>query len=560
MGKKFKTKLFPQISLTLLPPTKLNLPEKCYGRARRTLISKQLYDIMVDMMYQTSDISEHLFSSLLCASNTYGSQHKIAEDIKRVPLTYKKLILKSYVLGQAYNKKFSNQNIIGLMLPNSLANLVSFFALQSIDKVPAMLNFSMGASQILSCGNTIGMKSIITSRQFIEKANLENTIEELKRHFEFVYLEDFADIISIITKLKGMMLSILKKHPNNPPSKPAVVLFTSGSEGAPKAVFLSHKNIQANRFQVLSVLSVNASDTFFNALPMFHSFGLCVGTILTTLSGIKTFYYPSPLHYRIVPELSYDSDATIICGTDTFLRGYARMANPFDFFGIKYAIVGGEKLKEETSDIWFKKFGIRILEGYGATETSPVISINTPMYIKLGSVGRILPGMKMKIVPIEGIEEGGELYVKGENIMLGYMKADKPKVLQPLKNNWYNTGDIVTVDENDFISIKGRAKRFAKIAGEMVSLTAIEQILEKLYPSSLQGIISIPDPKKGEQLVFVSSNEDVNIKDIQTYFKQQKISDLWIPKKVIYMKKIPILGTGKFDYQTTKKVILENNF
>ena len=559
MGKKFKTRLFPHISLTLLKPTTLSIPKDCFGRTRRAFISKQLYDIMANMMYQTSDLEEHLFNSLLEAEHIYGKKHKIAEDIKRVPLTYKKMMTKCYVLGQAYQKAFQEEERLGLLLPNSLANLVSFFALQSIDKVPAMMNFSLGPTQLVSSGKTIGLKTVITSRQFIEQGHLEHLEIALKDEFNLIYLEDFASQISFAVKLKGLLLSLIRKRPKNNAQKPAVVLFTSGSEGMPKAVFLSHKNIQANRNQVLSVLSVNASDTFFNALPMFHSFGLCVGSIMTTLSGIKTFYYPSPLHYRIVPELTYDSNATIICGTDTFLSGYGRMANPFDFFGVKYAIVGGEKLKETTADLWMKKFGVRILEGYGATETAPVISLNTPMYLKYGSVGRLLPGMEMKIQSLPGIESGGELWVKGDNVMLGYMKAEKPNVLQPPKNKWYNTGDIVSLDENDFISIQGRAKRFAKIAGEMVSLTAVEQALEKLYPNILQGIITIPDAKKGEQLVLITSEEKANTKEIQIYFKEAGLSELWIPKKVVYMKQPPVLGTGKFDYQTAKKLILEQN-
>ena len=559
MGKKFKTRLFPHISLTLLKPTTLKVPRDCFGRSRRTLISKQLYDIMANMMYQTSDLNEHLFNSLLDAAHVYGKNHKIAEDIKRVPLTYKKMLTKCYVLGQAYDKAFSNEERIGLLLPNSLANLVSFFALQSIDKIPAMMNFSLGPTQLVSSGKTIGLKTIITSHQFIEQGHLEHLENALKEEFHLVYLEDFATQISIGTKLKGIALSFMRKHPQNNAQKPAVVLFTSGSEGMPKAVFLSHKNIQANRNQVLSVLSVNAADTFFNALPMFHSFGLCVGSIMTTLSGIKTFYYPSPLHYRIVPELTYDSNATIICGTDTFLSGYGRMANPFDFFGVKYAIVGGEKLKETTADLWMKKFGVRILEGYGATETAPVISLNTPMYLKYGTVGRLLPGMEMKIKSLPGIETGGELWVKGDNVMLGYMKAEKPNVLQPPKDKWYNTGDIVSIDENDFISIQGRAKRFAKIAGEMVSLTAVEQALEKLYPNILQGIITIPDAKKGEQLILITAEASADVKKIQTYFKQSGLSELWVPKKVIYMKQPPVLGTGKFDYQSAKKMVLSES-
>jgi acyl-[acyl-carrier-protein]-phospholipid O-acyltransferase/long-chain-fatty-acid--[acyl-carrier-protein] ligase len=290
---------------------------------------------------------------------------------------------------------------------------------------------------------------------------------------------------------------------------------------------------------------------------MFHSFGLSVGTLLTTLSGVKTFYYPSPLHYRIVPELVYDTNSTIICGTDTFFNGYGRMAHPYDFFNLKYAIVGGEKLKETTANMWMEKFGVRILEGYGTTETSPVLALNTPMYLKKGTVGRLLPGIEYKLEPVDGIEYGGKMLVSGDNIMQGYIKADHPGKLQPVAHKWYDTGDIVSIDEDKFVTILGRAKRFAKIGGEMVSLTAVETALEKLYPNSIQGIITLPDEKKGEQLIFVTNHENADLGDIKAYFKEQGFVELWVPKKVIYQPKPPVMGTGKFDYVKAKKLVEE---
>jgi acyl-[acyl-carrier-protein]-phospholipid O-acyltransferase/long-chain-fatty-acid--[acyl-carrier-protein] ligase len=234
------------------------------------------------------------------------------------------------------------------------------------------------------------------------------------------------------------------------------------------------------------------------------------------------------------------------------------MAHPYDFFKLKYAVVGGEKLKDSTRDLWAEKFGIRILEGYGATETAPVISLNTPMNIKRGTVGRLLPAITTRLEALPGLEEGRKLLVKGDNVMLGYIKADAPEKLCPLKGGWYDTGDIVKIDEDGFITILGRAKRFAKVAGEMVSLTAVESALDKLYEGAVQGIVTAPDEKKGEKLILITNREDASLSEIKTYFTKLGFSELWIPKSVIYMKKPPVLGTGKFDYTTAAKELKES--
>lgn len=551
-----KTRMFPKIYMDILPPVTLSADESLKGREHRGAVSRKLYDLMTKMMYQTSDINENIFTSLLSAGQRHGWSHKIVEDTKRKPLTYSNLLKKSYILGSAYQKAFADEQYIGLMLPNATVNVVSFYALEAIDKVPVMINYSLGIPQILSSVKTVALKTIVTSHKFIEQARLEELEANLKeKDLNIVYLEDFAKEISLFSKLKGYIRYLICVLPKNDSQKTAVVLFTSGSEGMPKAVLLSHKNLQSNRYQLSSVLAFNQSDIFFNALPMFHSFGLSVGTVLTTLSGVRTFFYPSPLHYRIVPELVYDTNSTIICGTDTFFYGYGRMANPYDFFNLKYAIVGGEKLKEQTYQLWQEKFGVRILEGYGATETSPVLALNTPMNIKHGSVGRLLPAIEYKLEKVTGIENGGRLLVAGDNVMQGYMKADAPAKVQPLKSKWYDTGDIVEIDENGFVTIKGRAKRFAKIGGEMVSLSAVENIIEKLYNKAILGIVSIPDEKKGEQLILIINEKDAEINTIKKYFKELGYSELWLPKKVMYIEKPPVSGSGKFDYEKAKTLL-----
>ena len=519
----------------------------------------QLYDITADMMYKTSNLDENVFVSLIKAAEDNGWNHKIVEDVSRKALTYNTLVKKSYVLGLAYEGAFPEEKYIGLLLPNTLVDVVSFWGLISADKVPVMMNYSLGLQQLMSSVHTIELKTVVTAHKFIEQGHFEHIEEALiKDGIKVVYLEDFAKTISFKCKLHGFMRHLRNRVPTTPADETAVVLFTSGSEGMPKAVLLSHKNLQANRYQLTSVLAFNRADILFNALPMFHSFGLSVGVLLTNLSGIKTFYYPSPLHYRIVPELVYDTNSTIICGTDTFFYGYGRMGNPYDFFNLKYAVVGGEKLKSTTADLWMEKFGVRIMEGYGATETSPVLCLNTPMYIKKGTVGRLLPGIDYRLEKVEGVDEGGRLFVKGDNIMRGYIKADKPGKLQPPHENWYDTGDIVNVDEEGFVTILGRAKRFAKIAGEMVSLTAVETAIEKLYIGAVQGVVTIPDEMKGEQLVLITDREDAKASDIQAFFRKEGFSDLWVPKKVIYTPTPPVMGTGKFDYQKAVQILKEN--
>ncbi len=270
---------------------------------------------------------------------------------------------------------------------------------------------------------------------------------------------------------------------------------------------LSHRNILANAAQALARVDANANDKVFNVLPVFHSFGLTGGMIMPLLAGIPIFMYPSPLHYRIVPELIYQTGATILFGTDTFLTGYARSAHAYDFHTLRLVVAGAEAVKERTRQIYMERYGIRVLEGYGVTETAPVLAMNTPMANRQGTVGRFSPLMEYKLDPVPGIEEGGRLSVRGPNVMLGYLRAENPGVLEPLPDGWHDTGDIVTVDAGGFITIKGRAKRFAKIAGEMVSLSAVESIAAALWPQALSVAVSLPDPRKGERVVLADDAE-----------------------------------------------------
>jgi acyl-[acyl-carrier-protein]-phospholipid O-acyltransferase/long-chain-fatty-acid--[acyl-carrier-protein] ligase len=338
------------------------------------------------------------------------------------------------------------------------------------------------------------------------------------------------------------------------PDDPAVALFTSGSEGAPKGVVLSHSNVIANRNQLVSSIDFNPSDIVMNAMPMFHMFGFVVGTLMPLFTGILTFYYPNPLHFKIIPLLSYDINATVLFGTDTFLNAYARNAHPYDFYKARYVFAGAEKLRDRTREMWAEKFGVRVIEGYGATETS-IISANTAMQFKTGTVGRMMPGMKSRVEPVPGIERGGRFFVSGPNVMKGYLRQDNPCVIQPPDGGWYDTGDIIDEDGHGFLTIMGRAKRFAKIGGEMISLSALEEEIDRLWPRARHAVASVLDDRKGESLVLVTEHEGAGLEELAAFLKDAGYPEMFVPKKISRVAAIPLLGSGKTDYPALDRML-----
>lgn len=559
---KVRMRMFPQITITILEPRTFEIEGGIKGRKRRHAAGVKLYDLMSQMLFDSSDYKKTLFQSMLDQCHIHGRRHIIIEDSSRKPLNYGQFVSRCFILGNKIAANTKKGEYTGVMLPNMVTSIVTFFALQAYGRVPAMLNFSTGEKNLISACKTAKIKTVITSKRFVTLGKLTEIIEAIeKQKIKVIYLEDVAEKISIINKLSGLLKSFFPqrfyKSKKGDSDKAAVILFTSGSEGMPKGVVLSHINIQANRYQLASRVDFGPTDIVFNALPIFHSFGLTGGTLLPLLAGIRTFFYPSPLHYRIVPELIYDTNATIMFGTDTFLSGYARFANSYDFYSVRYVFAGAEKLKEETRRLWAEKYGVRIFEGYGATETSPALAINTPMHNKPGTVGRLLPAIEYRLEKVAGIEEGGKLIVSGANIMKGYLLSDNPGKLIPPKDGQYDTGDIVSIDEEGYIKIQGRAKRFAKIAGEMVSLTAVETYLAKLWASNHHAIVSIPDAKKGEVLVLITDKQDAERMEISAYAKQNGIGDLSVPKNIKIVDKIPLLGTGKTDYVALQQLALE---
>jgi len=557
MRGKVRQRWFPKISIDVLPPRRFAIandsgPEMS-AKQRRAVAGRRLYDEMSRMIFDTSDTSRTLFTALCDASVLHGGKALVVEDVKREPMSYARLITAAGLLGKRLAQDTRQGEAVGLLLPNVTGVAAAFFALQAIGRVPAMLNFTVGLANMRSACTTAEIATIVTARAFVEQAKLGDLIAALDGDGRrIVYLEDVGATIGGFEKLWALLsykrAAARHRKLRLSPDAPAVILFTSGSEGTPKGVVLTHRNLLSNCAQLAARIDFNTSDVVVNALPVFHSFGLTGGTLLPVLNGIRTIFYPSPLHYRIVPALAYDANATILFGTDTFLSGYARMAHSYDFYSLRYIFAGAERVRDETRKVYAEKFGLRILEGYGATEAAPVIAVNTPMHFKAGTVGRLLPAIEARLDEVPGIDEGGRLYIRGPNIMAGYMLASEPGRLRPPEEGWHDTGDIVTIDEAGFITIRGRAKRFAKIGGEMVSLPAVEGYAAAAWPGAEHAVVTKPDPKKGEQLVLFTTAKVATQKSLQDWCKAQGVTELMIPRDIRLLDALPVLGTGKIDY------------
>jgi acyl-[acyl-carrier-protein]-phospholipid O-acyltransferase/long-chain-fatty-acid--[acyl-carrier-protein] ligase len=550
-------RFFPQVTLTLQPPATLAMTEGGTARSRRRQAGEALRRIMQKMLCDSRP-RQTLYAGLLDAVSVHGRRRRIVEDVKQVEYSYADLLKMTLALGRIMTKHSSPGECVGILMPNLAATVSMLIGAGALGRVPAMLNYKAGAGGMRDACRAAKIKTIFASRAFIEQAKLEGDVAALQGA-SVLYLEDLKSELGLSDKLwilKSMLFpgSVEK---NRDPERPAVVLFTSGSEGKPKGVVLSHRALLANISQIRSVIDFSSEDKVLNALPIFHSFGLTAGALLPIMTGMNLFLYPSPLHYRVIPEIAYDRGCSILFGTGTFLANYAKYAHPYDFYRLRYVVAGAEKLSESVRNHWFEKFGIRILEGYGATETAPVLAVNTPMAYKSGTVGQFLPAVEYRLEPVPGIETGGMLSVRGPNVMSGYYRYDAPGKLEPLASKsgtgWYETGDIVTIDDDGFLSIVGRVKRFAKVAGEMISLEVVERVAGLAAPSALHGVSTQPDGARGEAIVLFTTDAGLTREALAASARKLGVPELAVPRKIHRVDSLPLLGTGKVDYVSLKQ-------
>ncbi|MEJ5231251.1 MAG: AMP-binding protein [Geminicoccaceae bacterium] len=558
-GGQVRRRLSPKLQVTLLEPHRLDLPEELKGRARRQRAASQLHDLLVDALFRTSSRGSTLFEAVLDARARHGGRRTFAEDVRGTRLSLDRLVLGAVLLGRRLEQETVRGEAVGLFLPNACATVAAFAALQAIGRVPAMLNYAAGPANLLAALELGGIGLVLASRTFVEQARLEREIAAVESRARVIFLEDLRAELGFAARLRAVLDARFARRLHRrfavEPGETAVLLFTSGSEGRPKGVALSHAALLANAAQVQVLFDFGAHDRCFAALPLFHGFGLLGGLVLPLRTGTPVFLYPSPLHYRTVSELVYGTNATILFGTDTFLRGYARVADPLDFRSVRYLFAGAERLQEETRKLWQDRFGVRVLEGYGATETGPVLAVNTPHHNRPGTVGRFLPGITWRVEPVAGIEGGGRLFVRGPNLMRGYLDPAHPGALLPPEGGWYDTGDIVAVDAEGYVTILGRAKRFAKVGGEMVSLAAAEELAARAAPDEGHAVLALADPKKGERLVLVTTAPRLARADLLRVAHELGASELLLPAEIVRLETLPRLATGKPDYPAIARLL-----
>jgi acyl-[acyl-carrier-protein]-phospholipid O-acyltransferase/long-chain-fatty-acid--[acyl-carrier-protein] ligase len=552
VGGRYPRRLFPKVTITILEGQVLPAPSQLPGKKRRRLLADALLTIMQHMMFASRPVVT-LFEALLDVAALHGRSTRILEDTQKHH-SYGDLIKASLALGRLGSRLADEGEIVGVMMPNVAATVALMFGLGAMRRTPALLNYSSGPDALRSACIAAGIKTLITSRRFVEVAKLGGVINALST-VRIVYVEDLRSRFGPLDKLWLIAWALWRPRAairNLDPDETAVVLFTSGSEARPKGVALSHRALLSNIAQMAAVIDFGPNDKFLSSLPIYHAYALTACTLLPLLSGTRVYLYTTPLHYHVIPELAYTRACTYVFGTSTFLAHYARQAHAYDFHTVRVVVSGAEKLNAEVASLWLHKFGLRIMEGYGATECAPVLSLNTPLRYRPGTVGRLLPGIEHKVIPVPGIGRGGILHVRGPNVMRGYYLYDQPAVLQPPRSEagegWYNTGDVVELEEEGFVTIHGRVKRFAKIAGEMISLEVVERIAQHASPGHQHAATLEVASQSGESTVLFTTDTRLDRMALLKAARELGAHDLAVARRVVHVATLPLLGSGKTDY------------
>jgi acyl-[acyl-carrier-protein]-phospholipid O-acyltransferase/long-chain-fatty-acid--[acyl-carrier-protein] ligase len=473
-------------------------------------------------------------------------------------VTYSKALITSLILAEKFRKY--KKRYVGIMIPTSAGCSLSVLGVLMSGRTPVMINYSTGAGRNARYAQKkCGFKTIITSRALIEKINCPS-IEGM------VFLEDIMAGVSVADKLKAAFIAklpvpfILKSMHGGEEDDDLVILFTSGSEKDPKAVQLTHRNISADIRSFSEVVSLSAEDRILANLPLFHVFGITINMWTPLFHGMTIITYANPLDYRAVCEVIKEERPTIMVGTPSFLRGYVRKAEAGDFGGLRLVFCGADKCPDMLRDEFSRRHGITVYEGYGATETSPVISVNTPDHNRPGSIGKVLPDVQVRIENYETGEdcrlgETGRIMVKGDIVMKGYFN-DFEETAMRIRHGWYDTGDMGFIDEDGFLWHSGRLKRFIKIGGEMVSLVSVETVMERFLPEDVSCcVVEVPDSIKGARVV-AAVTKPVDEKKIVRQMSEH-LSNIALPRQVVVIEELPKMGSGKIDFRTVTEMVNE---
>lgn len=561
----YPRRLAPKIRIVVGAPYKLDIDPTLTGKARQKAAALHLADLAEENRRVALDRHSTLPEALADTAAAFGGGRPAIADPMGTSLTHGQIRLGAAVLSRSFARSIPAGETLGVLLPTSAGITVVLTTLWRLGVVPAMMNPTLGHGPALQALNAASVRRVLSSRAMIRQAKLEQMVEHLEAAgIIFMWIDDLKAAITPRDQAMGWLSTRLGKARRGRPMRgtirrndTAMILFTSGTEGAPKGVVLSHGNLLANAAQLRARTDVNASDRMLSALPLFHSFGLTGGIILPLLSGAEILAYPNPLHMKQIPEAAFKQRTTVIFGTDTFLSGWGRRADPQDFASVRAAIAGAEPVKAATRTLWSERFGVRILEGYGATECAPVLALNTPAVAKDGTVGRMLPGMQVRLDPVPGLR-GQRLFVRGPNVMEGYLLSSAPGRINPPEDGWYDTGDAVQIDAEGFVTITGRVKRFAKVGGEMVSLAAVEALAARTWPGLPVAAIALPDPRKGNRVVLCASPLDdarPQREELQAQARREGIGEILLPAELRLIKAIPVMGSGKTDYPQLTRML-----
>jgi acyl-[acyl-carrier-protein]-phospholipid O-acyltransferase/long-chain-fatty-acid--[acyl-carrier-protein] ligase len=518
------------------------------------------HDLLHERFIRTA--KRHWFS--FCAVDTTGAQ-----------LSFGKALVAAMLFSRWVRSHCTAEQNVSLLLPASVGGLVANAAVLLAGKVPVNLNFTAGRDAMLSAMAQCGVKTVLTSRAFLSKAQLD-PVPGMQ------FLEEIRTSFTPLDKLRAALTAFLVPTPllrhhytrNQSPEQLATVIFSSGSTGAPKGVMLSHRNILSNIESIGQVIHFSSTDRIVGMLPFFHSFGFAVTLWLPLVEGLGAVYHPNPIDAKTIGEITEKYKGTILLSTPTFYSSYIRRCSPEQFATLRYAIAGAEKLRPQIASDFKDKFGMDLLEGYGCTELSPVVSVNVPDVVygedkqignKPGTVGRPIPGVAVKVVDLDtgrplACGREGMLLVKGPNLMLGYL--GRPELTaEVIRDGWYVTGDIASIDEDGFIRITDRLSRFSKIGGEMVPHTRVEEAINQVLGEIACVVTAVSDQQKGEKLVVFYSHNGVAPDELWEKLNRSDLPKLWLPKRenIHPIPAIPVLGSGKVDLKTVKAMARERH-
>ncbi|MCB5234234.1 MAG: AMP-binding protein [Candidatus Cloacimonetes bacterium] len=502
-----------------------------------------------------------LHQRFIQSAKKFPNRIAVYDKTTMTDFSYGKLLIASLMLKEHIAK--IRGKYIGILLPTGAGAMLTILGTLMNGKIPVMINYATGA--IENCRyaqEKCQFKSIITSSKLLSKMGLE-PIEDM------IFVEDILAQVTLVSKLKAAALSklpfpVLKNLVHNGDiSETSVILFTSGSEREPKAVQLSHKNILHNVNSFPKMITLNENDVFGSILPLFHVFGLTVNFWLPVTIGASMVAYANPLDYRTVCDYIRDYKITFLAATPSFFYGYLQKSQPGDFASVKIAIAGADKLSDKIYEGFLAKHNLTVLEGYGTTETSPVISTCIPGQHKVGSIGRPIPNTQVRILDVYTDEvlppnREGKIMVKGDLVMEGYLH-DLEQTSLRIRNGWYDTGDIGLIDDDGYLYHRGRIKRFVKIGGEMVSLVKVEEHLTELLPEDvICCVVDIPNPTKGADVVAAVANGDFDMNKVLRKLKKD-LPSIAIPKKFYVIEDIPMMASGKVNFREVERIVREKS-